>query len=87
MLYNVVLVSTVQQSESAICIHISPYLLDNFVLLYPSLPHFLPLFLSLPSFIIYEVFLSACAGTNVTKLYETVPTLECVAMNTFGVDR
>ena len=27
MLYNVVLVSAVQQSESAICIHISPYLL------------------------------------------------------------
>ena len=26
MLYNVVLVSTVQQSESAICIHISPFL-------------------------------------------------------------
>ena len=25
MLYNVVLVSAVQQSESAICIHISPY--------------------------------------------------------------
>ena len=25
MLYNVVLVSTVQQSESAVCIHISPY--------------------------------------------------------------
>ena len=25
MLYNVVLVSIVQQSESAICIHISPY--------------------------------------------------------------
>ena len=25
MLYNVVLVSVVQQSESALCIHISPY--------------------------------------------------------------
>ena len=25
MLYNVVLVSAVQQSESAICIHMSPY--------------------------------------------------------------
>ena len=25
MLYNVVLVSAVQQSESAICIHLSPY--------------------------------------------------------------
>ena len=27
MLYNAVLVSAVQQSESAICIHISPYTL------------------------------------------------------------
>ena len=37
MLYNVVLVSAVQQSESALCIHISPYLLP---LVSPSHPPF-----------------------------------------------
>ena len=44
MLHNVVLVSAVQQNESAIRIHISPYLLP---LASPSLPPFLPSFLYL----------------------------------------
>ena len=37
-LYNVVLVSTVQQSESALCIHISPYPLPPEPPCHPSYP-------------------------------------------------
>lgn len=43
--------------------------------------------LSLPSFSIYVVLPGARAGTNVTELYETVPALEWLTVNAFGVDR
>ena len=38
MLYNIVLVSAVQQSESAICIYISPYPLPLELASHPSYP-------------------------------------------------